>query len=68
MSYTKEICLWCDGCGEWQRYGVNTVTEARKFAAVKDGWESTSSKNEDRCPTCSDARVVRAKKELSNGN
>jgi hypothetical protein len=56
MTYTKQVTLWCDFCGEWKQMSTGSVTEARKDAK-KAGWTSRKSAEhfrvrQDVCPKC----------------
>lgn len=53
MSFTREITLWCDVCGDWTQTS-GTVARIRK-AFKRDGWSRRG--KEDLCPRCTRCRA-----------
>lgn len=49
MSYSKQITIWCDQCGNWVMFSVNSVREARRLASL-EGW--IRRKDQDLCSLC----------------
>lgn len=63
MSYTKEVTVFCDDCGNWERL-TETAVEARKTLRNK-GWATVrlEDKTMDYCPDCQSARKKEKQKE-----
>ena len=56
MSYNNAIEIFCDICGNWERFDGATVAEARKKLR-KTGWKTTKaipgeSRAKDICSEC----------------
>ena len=56
MSYNTALEIFCDDCGNWERFDGCTLAEARKELR-KTGWKTTKeipwqSKAKDVCPEC----------------
>ena len=50
MSYAKEITLFCEICGNWERFQTGKINTARRIAKNKLGWVYKGKR--DICPEC----------------
>jgi hypothetical protein len=50
MSYAKEITLFCEICGNWERFQTGRVSTARKLSKKTLGWSYKDT--QDICPEC----------------
>lgn len=53
MSWTREVTIWCDVCGNWEQVS-GTVQQARR-ELKKRGWKrwwKRPDKDGDVCPNC----------------
>lgn len=69
MSFTKEVVLWCDHCGTWDRFETTTKVSVARRLAKKGGWTRDPSNQKDFCPYCkntggTDARRCRTQSQL----
>lgn len=53
MSYTREVTIWCDKCGNWEQEPGTTATRLRAKLIDKKGWKRAV--GQDLCPDCDDA-------------
>ena len=49
MSWSRQVTIWCDICGEWDQIPTNSVKRARKEVKRK-GWKFR--KGKDVCSGC----------------
>lgn len=71
MSITREITVWCDECGIWERFNLDdkrcpSVARARK-RLLNLGWKYLSDDDKDFCAKCT-ARKVNHDQETKNTN
>lgn len=59
MSITRQVTVWCEGCGQWEQASA-TAKRLRKELRRK-GWKSKGTK--DWCPNCKD----KSEEEVSHG-
>jgi hypothetical protein len=50
MSYTKQITIFCDQCGNWEQVGATSATQARRMLKRRS-WLHRSN-GQDVCPQC----------------
>lgn len=50
MSWSKEVTIWCDGCGQWLPGYSSIVKIARKNTHIGKGWTTIDDK--DYCISC----------------
>lgn len=48
MSYTRQVTIWCDNCGNWEQ-ATASVASLRKELRRK-GWKCKA--DLDLCPSC----------------
>ena len=62
MTFSKQVTIWCDSCGDWDQLSTGSVIYARK-QLKKTGWKCKSqSDKRDLCPRCKEAEAEKRRR------